>query len=262
MRPIRSAQNIRVAIAQIPMYWTIEENVAAMLGAMKVAHSRGASMCAFSELAVTGFHRDIVQLAKPDLVGPAVDRIQSFAAEMQQAVAFGAPTFGGNANKFNSHLLVDETGRLAAVIQKNGLTEPEATFFQAGRSRPVGRLQGARCTAVICREIEDLDAVSGQLKADPVELILWPGQMRPDPSKPITDPPAHVVRAQKLAVEASAYVVQTNWPNALNRPEESENTGHSACIAPDGELLFRLPKQAFGVGVFTLGERAYEWHPQ
>jgi hypothetical protein len=55
--------------------------------------------------------------------------------------------------------------------------------------------------------------------------------------------------------------VQTIWPNALNRPEESARTGHSACIAPDGELLFRLPMQGYGVGVFTLGDRHYRWHP-
>ena len=35
------------------------------------------------------------------------------------------------------------------------------------------------------------------------------------------DAPAHVVQAQALARSLSAYVVQTNWPNALNRTEES-----------------------------------------
>ena len=58
------------------------------------------------------------------------------------------------------------------------------------------------------------------------------------------------------------YVVQTNWPNALNRPEESVEGGSSSVAAPDGELLFRLPSQASGIAVFTLGERAFEWHPQ
>jgi omega-amidase len=86
--------------------------------------------------------------------------------------------------------------------------------------------------------------------------------MRPEPGKLFTDPPAYIAQAQQLARDAGAYIVQTNWPNALNRPNESANTGHSACIAPNGALSFRLPRQECGVGVFTLGDRAYEWHPQ
>jgi hypothetical protein len=78
-------------------------------------------------------------------------------------------------------------------------------------------------------------------------------------SKPVEDPPSHIVQAQAWARSTGAYVVQTNWPNALNRPEESTHTGHSVCIAPNGELLFHLPKQGFGLGVFNLGERSFDW---
>jgi hypothetical protein len=55
-------------------------------------------------------------------------------------------------------------------------------------------------------------------------------------------------------------VVQTNWPNALNRPEESVDGGGSTVSSPEGEMLFRLPMQASGVAVFTLGDRHFEWH--
>jgi hypothetical protein len=102
--------------------------------------------------------------------------------------------------------------------------------------------------------------VTRQLSNRKVDVIFWPGQMRPDPDKPAQDPPEHVVQAQVLATATRSFIVQTNWPNALNRPEESGNTGHSACISPTGELLFRLPKQQFGIGVFVLGERSYTWH--
>lgn len=250
-----------MAIAQIPMHWTIEENVDSMLSAMEVAHSMGATVCAFSELAITGFHRNIVSLAHPNLVTPAINRVLALAARLRQAVAFGAPTFGDGGVRYNSHLLANERGEVFTV-HKNGLTAPEATFFQPGSQRPTTLLQGIRSTAVICREIEDHGPVLDQLAEQPAELILWPGLMGPDRSKPLTDPPGHVVQAQALAVAAGAYVVQTNWPNALNRPEESVNTGQSACIAPSGELLFRLPEQGFGVGVFILGESSFEWHAQ
>jgi hypothetical protein len=67
---------------------------------------------------------------------------------------------------------------------------------------------------------------------------------------------------QRLAQATGAFVVQTNWPNALNRPEESVEGGGSAVAGPDGEVLFRLPGQASGVGIFTLGEHHFDWHPQ
>ncbi|MBL8348515.1 MAG: hypothetical protein JNN03_24020 [Rubrivivax sp.] len=275
------------------MHWELEDNVRAIRQAMRRAHAEGAVLCAFSELALTGFHRRIVEWARPELVGPALAQVQAEAAALGLAVTLGAPTFGAGGERFNSHLFVhgggldegagegaDEragerageaagAGTLAGAVAKVGLTAPEATFFQPGaaRPRPVVRLalgagQGTlACSAVICREVEDYEAVVGALAGSGVKLILWPGQMRPDPDKPPQDPPAHVVQAQALARATAAWVVQTNWPNALNRPEESEHTGRSACIAPSGELLFRLPVQGFGLGVFTLGERTFDWYP-
>jgi omega-amidase len=258
MPPTQSS--LRIAIAQISMHWTIDENLAAMLSAMRLARSAGASLCTFSELAVTGFHRKIVELAKFNLVAPAIREITSAASELQLAVAFGAPTFGPENTKYNSHLVVDELGEVVAQIHKNGLTAPEATFFQAGIARPAVPLQGFATTAVICREVEDHDLVVEQLRGSAARLVLWPGLMSPDPDKPVTDPPEHVAQAQRIASAGKTYVVQSNWPNSLNNPERSHDAGHSACISPQGALLFRLPQGQSGVGVFNLGESTFEWH--
>lgn len=253
--------NPRLAIAQIPMHWEVADNLRAMASAMRTAKAEGARLCAFSELALTGFHRRIVDHARPEVVEPARRELQALAAGLGLAIAFGAPTFGDGGERFNSHLLVDADGSLAAVVHKNGLTDPEATFFARGTARPVARVAGVACTAVICREIEDFGPVVGQLHGQGAELVLWPGQMRHDPAKPVQDPPEHVVQAQALATRLGACVVQTNWPNALNRPEESAGTGRSAYISADGQLMFRLPEQGFGVAVFTLGEREFLWRP-
>ena len=72
-------------------------------------------------------------------------------------IAVGAPTFAADGAKFISHLLIDEHGETAATISKRGLTEAEATFFARASSRPLGKLHGLRCSAVICREVEDLE---------------------------------------------------------------------------------------------------------
>ncbi len=253
---------VRVAIAQIAMHWTTPENVAAIRRAMSLARTREARLCGFSELAVTGFHKKIGVEAVPERVLPAVQELQAHCAELSLGIAVGAPTFDDDGAKYNSHLLIDERGSTCAVIAKQGLTAAEATFFARGSARPVGILHGLRCSAVICREVGDLDLVSGQLEAQAVDLIFVPGALRQDPDTPRTDPPEYVRDIQRLAVATRAHVVQTNWPNALNRPEESVEGGGSCVVAPDGELLFRLPSQASGVAVFTLGERCFEWHPQ
>lgn len=260
-RHVAPACGPRMAIAQIPMHWELDDNLAAMRHAMHVAHDQGAALCAFAELAVTGFHRRIAEGALPERVGPAVAELQALAARLGVAAAFGVPTFGANGERFNSHLFVDAQGGLAGCVAKNGLTAPEATFFQAGSERPVFPVCGLAGTAVICREIEDFEPVTRQLAGTGVRLILWPGQMRPDPAKPAIDPPEHVRDAQALAHATSAYIVQTNWPNALNRPEEGEYAGESACIGPNGRLLFRLPRRGLGLGVFNLGDEAVTWLP-
>lgn len=252
----------RIAIAQISMHWTTTENVAAIRSAMDLAKSPGAQICAFSELAVTGFHRQIAREATPEIVWPAVHSLQAYAADLELGIALGAPTFSDDGAKFISHLLINERGETAAVIRKQGLTDPEATFFARGSSRPIGTLHGLRCSAVICREVEDLGLVSSDLPPGAVDVIFVPGALRQDPDKPRTDPPEYVRDIQRLALATRAYVIQTNWPNALNRPEESAEGGASTVAGPDGQVLFRLPGQASGIGIFTLGERKFEWHPQ
>ncbi len=252
----------RIAIAQIAMHWTTPENVASIRWAMDLAQSKGVQICGFSELAVTGFHRQIAREATPEIALPAIRELQAHGAQLSLGIAVGAPSFADDGAKFISHFLIDERGETAAVVHKRGLTDPEATFFARGASRPIGRLHGLRCSAVICREVEDLALVSTELPPGAVDLIFVPGALRQDPDKPRTDPPEYVRHIQRLAQATKAYVVQTNWPNALNRPEESVDGGCSTVAGPDGQILLRLPAQAAGVGIFTLGERSFDWHPQ
>ena len=252
----------RIAIAQISMHWSTAENVAAILRAMDLARSRGAKLCAFAELAVTGFHRHIAREATPERVSPAIRELQARCLKLSLGIAVGAPAFGADAAKYNSHLLIDEEGETRAVISKQGLTVPEAAFFQSGSSRPIAKLQGLNCSAVICREVGDVELCAKALRPGTAEVIFVPGALRQDPEKPRTDPPEYVRDIQRLALATAAYVVQTNWPNALNRPEESVEGGESTVAAPNGEVMFRLPRESSGLGIFNLGERHFEWFPQ
>jgi len=253
---------VRIAIAQIAMRWTLAENLAAITAAVVQAQSRGARIVGFAELAVTGFHREIAREAQPGPVAAALNELRTLAARLRVAIAVGAPAFAAGGEITNVHVLIDEQGQVAAVVPKHGLTAAEATFFARGQVRPVGRLQGLRCSAVICREVEDLQLIGPQLPPGTVDLVLVPGALRQDPAKPRTDPPAYVHDIRRLAAATASTVVHTNWPNALNRPEESVEGGGSTVSGPDGELLLRLPMQQAGIALFMLGERQFEWVPE
>jgi hypothetical protein len=71
-----------------------------------------------------------------------------------------------------------------------------------------------------------------------------------------------VQHAQQLARCTGAFIIQANWPNSLNYPEESAEAGHSVVLDPRGDELIRLPMATAGVGVFDLGQTEFEWHAQ
>jgi omega-amidase len=165
----------------------------------------------------------------------------------------------------NSYLHIDTAGEIASAVSKNGLTLAELTFFAPGTDRPVMQFAGRSCTTVMCREIDDLEAVAVQLQAGPVDLVFWPsmvgnppGTIHPTPED--TADLGYFKRTAVLAQRLGAFVVQSNWPQALNTPD-STWLGESKAYAPDGEILLMLPRDEAGVGVFNLGERAFRWTP-
>lgn len=265
-RDAATSPAMRVAIGQIRMCWTVEDNLVGMHWAIALAARHGARLCVLPELAVTGFHRQIAQQARPERVAPALALLARLCAEHGIAVAAGAPTFMADGRIGNAHVYIDARGQVLGAVEKSGLTPAEATFFAAGTGRPIIAVDALACTSVICREIEDVAQVTAQLLAQPrarrPQVVLWPGAMRPaiDGSDP--DPERHVKQAQSLACHLRAMVVQANWPNALNRPEESAQMGRSVVIDAAGEELLRLPMAEAGLGVFDLGARRADWWPQ
>ena len=254
-----------IAIAQQPMQWTTAENVDRIIEALVLATEQGASICVFPELALTGFHRGIREQGKPVIVEPAMLQVQAACRAHGIACALGAPTFDMNGTILNSYMHIDATGAIVSTVSKNGLTPAELTFFAPGTSRPVMQFAGRTCTTVMCREIEDIETIVGQLQDQPVDLIFWPslvgnppGTVHPTPED--TADLGYFKRTAALAQRLNAFVVQSNWPNALNTPD-STYLGESRVYAPDGEILLMLPRDEAGVGVFTLGARTFRWTP-
>ncbi|MEQ1683605.1 MAG: carbon-nitrogen hydrolase family protein [Burkholderiaceae bacterium] len=260
-----SETHLCIAIVQQPMAWTTPGNVAHILAALALAAEQGAGIAVFPELALTGFHRGIRGEAVPATVDAALRQVCAACCEHGIACALGAPTFAADGAILNSYLHIDAAGEIVSSVSKNGLTPAELTFFTAGTERPVMQFAGRTCTTVMCREIDDLDAIAVKLQADPVDLVFWPsmvgnppGTVHPTPED--TADLGYFKRSAVLAQRLAAFVVQSNWPQALNTPE-STYLGESKAYAPDGEILLTLPRDEAGVGVFTLGERAFRWTP-
>jgi len=254
-----------IAIVQQPMAWTTPDNVAHIVAALTLAAGQGADIAVFPELALTGFHRGIRAEAVPATVEAALQQVRAACSAQGIACALGAPTFAADGTILNSYLHIDAAGEIVSAVSKNGLTPAELTFFAPGTDRPVMRFEGRNCTTVMCREIDDLESVAVQLQADPVDLIFWPsmvgnppGTIHPTPED--TADLGYFKRTAVLARRLEAFVVQSNWPQALNTPD-STYLGESKAYAPDGEILLTLPRDQAGVGVFRLGERAFRWTP-
>ena len=256
--PASARAPLRIAIAQPAMYWTTEENTRRIVETLAVAAQQGACLCLFPELALTGFHRGIREQAEPGLVASALQRVRAACREDGLACALGMPTFASDGTILNSYVLIDQHGVVLAETAKDGLTPAEATFFARGTLRPVVQFEGSTCATVICREVEDLDAVDAQLAGQGVDLVFWPGLV--SPVEGAADPLAFGTEVAALARRLGAGVVQSNWPNALNRPDASQ-LGASRVVDASGDVCFQLPCDEAGVGVFTLGAREFHWTP-
>jgi predicted amidohydrolase len=245
------------------MRWTCEENTAAILSSIHLAADRGADICVFPELGVTGFHRNIASQAIPSSVNTALGAIQAACAQRHVAVAVGAPSFGENGQIFNSHIHINELGEIVAVVQKNGLTPSEAKFFASGEVRPFSTLAGLSCASVLCREVEDIAPLMRQLPRGRADIIFWPSLVgRPPANPPDPDEIKYLPLAQSIAIQTDSYLVQSNWPNSLNYPEEGTHAGESVVVSPDGEILLTLPRAEAGVAVFQLGKSSFDWIPE
>ena len=244
------------------MQWSGNRNAESVVGFLERAAGESAEVCVFPELAIPGFHRQIRVLAQPKLLAAWLQTVQAACARHDIGAVLGAPTFGAQGEIFNSALFLDAGGNLRSTVEKTGLTAPEATFFVAGTQRPVVELFGHRCSAVLCREVEDLEPVCTQFAGVPPTLLFWPGLMGPEEEAEQLEPPRHVRQAQEMARRLQAYVVQANWPNSLNYPEKSSTAGRSVVVSPSGNIELALPMAESGLGIFNLGENSFVWSAQ
>lgn len=243
---------MKIAIAQMPMRWTTEENSRSVIDYLARAKALSADVVVFPECSTTGYHRRVPEQISRRGIADSLERIQAQCAALELPAVVGTPFFPCAAEDriWNAAVAIGADGEIQAVCPKAGLTQSEDRFFQAGRTRPTFSLGAASCSAFLCREVRDVEQLFPQVGG--TDLVFWPGVISWD-----NDPYAHpdddvtIEIAQTSARILGSYLVQCNWPNSVNRPELTA-MGGSLVISPTGELLQQCPLDEAGVSVVTV----------
>lgn len=240
------------------MHWTLAGNLAETLDALDAAAAAGAEGLLGTELALTGFHRRAPELLDAAALADAEGQLRAACARLGIAAAIGVPTVGDGGAVFNSHLYIDASGRELGRVHKRGLTPSEATFFAAGGARGWTAIGSVLATSVLCREMLDGAALVPELRAAlPTDdarprVVFWPSYIAESDAEQAALCEAYRAGAVELAGALDAWVLQSNWPESLNAPEQ-RGFGAGVVVAPGDDLVTTLPRDAAAQVVVTLG---------
>jgi predicted amidohydrolase len=248
----------RWAVAQPRMHWTLEGNLGEVLAALESAAAAGVDGCVCTELALTGFHRNVPEQLDRAALADAERQLREACARLGVCAVVGLPTLADGGRVFSSHLCIDASGRDLGRVHKRGLTPSEATFFTAGGPRGWTTFGGVLATSVLCREMLDGAALVPELAAAlPANgarprVIFWPSYIsRVD--APLWQ--AYLEGATAMARALDAWVLHSNWAESLNEPG-ARGFGAGVVIAPDGGTLQTLPADAAAQVVVKLDSAA------
>lgn len=246
-----------IAIAQMPMAWTVAENTATILYGLDKAKCLGAEMVVFPEIAVTGYHSRLREVLQRQAIEDALAQVRAACRNIGIAAAVGTPYYptADDGIIWNAVVAITDTGEELAVCPKYGFAPGEEVIFSRHDTRPVFTFCGKACTAILCREVKDLDRVQAQL-SQPADVAFWPsiiGWNPDDPEYISSDEGAQCGEsAVVLAHTLGLTLVQANWPGWLDTGVKG--LGGSRVITPDGVIAFACPRDTCGMAVVSLAE--------
>lgn len=239
---------MKIGIVQMQMRWTVAQNLTTISGHIK--RLSALDFLIFPELALSGFHRNIKAESKELLIQNAIVELQNLAKKYRTTLFFGVPKVVGS-NVFNSYLCISKTGQVIAQWYKAGLTESESQFFTKGANRSVLDLDDTRCTTVICREVEDADWLISQVRSCSPEIIVWPSYISQSGNDNTLT--GYFSAASEIAKELDAFILQCNWPQALN-DQNIRGLGGSRIFGADGQCLFSMPLDQLAVSILEFSD--------
>ena len=241
---------MKIALVQMPMAYSIAENIATIVSSLKNASEQGADVAAFPEFAVIGYHYEMgAELSRAN-IDRALAAISQACAEYQIAALVGTPFYGGDsAEKPEAAVVVySATGDLIAVTPKIMLsgTEIKLDLFSPGDAsqRQTFQMGGHTCAILICCE---LSGEKGNTKANYHELmplldkkpdiVFVPGVFDMADSDEIST----ISTAHGLAKAYQTNVIVLNWPE-WGGPDADGYMGASVAIDTNGQTLVEALK--------------------
>jgi len=232
-----------LCVAQLQMGRTVADNLPAIEAALEAATD---PLVLFPELALTGFHAGLPEVADPVELERAVARLDARVQRLGRAAVVGSPW--RVKGEWRNRAWVLRPGHSPLAVDKVGLTPSEARFFSPGERGPVWDWAGRRYAVAFCREVEDVDLLADAWSD--VEVVLWPGYMGwPDDGESA---------AEALSTGLHAAVVQCNWPGGLN--PVSMPMGGSQVWDRRGRLVAALPRDR--AGVWSVSTSSWATTPQ
>ena len=232
---------LSVAITQPAMRASIAENLPRLCDWVSTAAASGSSLVVFPECATTGLHRHLAAACQPLAIIEAMQTLDRLCQQHRIGVVVGSP-WRHDGVMLNAAIVL-RPGCPPLIAPKVGLTPSELRFFSPGLRTPPWRLGPWRLATILCREVEDIDALVAAY-AGRVDALIWPGYMAWSGDNDTDDSVA-------LALRLGVPVLQCNWPGSLNAPGqhrmgESRFTladGTTAAVGPSGvgQVCWQLP---------------------
>jgi NAD+ synthase (glutamine-hydrolysing) len=227
---------MRIALAQInTTVGDLEGNQELILSLLGEAHTAGADLVLFPELAVTSYPPEDL-LLRPGFVRAARRSVEEIAAATTGITALvGVPWFDGDL--YNG-CAVCSGGKLEAVYRKRFLPNygvfDEERYFASGRDLVLLRLGEALVGVTICEDMWQPGPPATDLALVGAQLLVN-----------ISASPFHVGKErereemfQQRARDTSSFVA---FVNAVGGQDELVFDGHSCVLDDEGEVLARAP---------------------
>ena len=206
------------------------------------AAAQGTDLVVLPELFSTGYQLNIVgprisELAEP-VDGPTVRALQEAASKAGCYVIAGlALTHELPGVPFNSAVLIDRTGSVAGVYDKQHLWALERFYFRSGCESPVFDTDFGRIGIMICYDM-GFPEVARMLTLQGAEIVVCPSAWCEE------DHDVWNINAPARALENTVFVAAVN---RYGREDDLYMGGHTLMCGPRGAVLAELPDEAEGV---------------
>ncbi len=241
---------MRLTLAQInPVVGDLDGNRALILERLEQMKEAGADLALFPELATTGYPPEDL-LLRPGFLRAAARSLDEIAAAAHGLVLMVGAPHVVEGRLFDA-LYVCAEGEVKAIVHKRLLPNygvfDEKRYFEPGDEAVVYPVGSVAAGLTVCEDLWQPGPAADLARAG-AELLVN-----------ISASPFHVGkdrdREKMFRARARDNACYVAFCNAVGAQDELVFDGHSAVIAPDGEVLARAPGFEEALLVVDLGER-------